>query len=52
MNKDKIVEIILAVAGNPDSGAFVELAPAIADAIVKGEVPTKEQRVLKPTETR
>jgi hypothetical protein len=65
-NVADIKKVILAVAGNPDSGIVREYADKWAEAIasldtdieVKAkegtpfERPTKETRVTKPTETR
>lgn len=62
MNKDQIKEAYLKAVGNPESGAFADMADEIAEAIVKAVAgdkkeaksfsPVEEVRVVKPTETR
>lgn len=60
MSIEQIKKAYLKAVGNPDSGAFAEMADEIAKAIadeiepkeVKEFNPVKEQRVVKPTETR
>lgn len=60
MNKEQIKAAYLKAIGNPESGVLVEIADQIVDAIaeelnpkeVKEYNPVKEQRVIKPTETR
>jgi len=62
MNKDEIKEAYLKAVGNPESGAFADMADAIAEAIHKAESgdkkeaksfsPVQEIRVVNPTETR
>ena len=65
-SRDDIKKVILAVAGNPESGIVPQLADAWAKAIAEldsapnGDVqekneaakPAKEMRVTKPTEVR
>lgn len=60
MSMEQIKQAYLKAVGNPESGIFVELADQIAQAIeeelnpkeAKAFNPVKEQRVIKPTETR
>lgn len=56
MNKKEIEEIILKAVGNPESGALVENASAMAQALFKALNPEvkeeKEERIIKPKETR
>ena len=56
-SKEDIKKVILAVAGNPESGIVAEYADKWADAIVALDVdskssPDKETRTIKPTELR
>lgn len=51
-SKEQIKKVILAVAGNPESGVVVEYADKWAEAIAELDAPAKEVRVLKPGETR
>lgn len=59
--KDEIKKVILDIAGNPTSGAIKDLADSWAEAIEALDkpaksgtpsLPTKENRVTKPEETR
>lgn len=55
--KEEIKKAILAVAGDPISGAIADLADSMADAVLAIDKPalvgeSKEARVIKPTETR
>jgi hypothetical protein len=55
--KDEIKNVILAVAGNPESGVVKQYADAWAEAIVNIDAPTKapevEREVVEPVkETR
>lgn len=60
MDKAKIKEAILKVAGNPESGVIAELADAMAEAVVnidkpvetKKFEPVKETRIQEVKETR
>lgn len=62
MNPEEIKSAYLKAIGNPESGILVELADKIVQAILEIEEenskeaksfnPVKEQRVIKPTETR
>lgn len=54
MNQESIRQAILKVAGYPESGVIYELADDIARAIVEDheELKPKEERIIKPTETR
>lgn len=59
MNKEQIKSAILNVAGNPESGAILDLADAMAEAIMnidKPEIkkfdPVKETRIVAVKETR
>ena len=60
MNVNDVKNLILKAVGNPESGAFVEYAGVIAQAIVKDfgpeeektVEPVKEIRVVKAQETR
>lgn len=59
MNKEQIKSAILNVAGNPESGAILDLADAMAEAIMnidKSEIkkfdPVKETRIVAVKETR
>lgn len=59
MDKSKIKEAILKVAGNPESGVIAELAEAMAEAVVnidkpetKKFEPVKETRIVEVKETR
>ena len=60
MNVNDVKNSILNAVGNPESGAFVEYAGVIAEAIVKDfgpeeektVDPVKEIRLVKPEETR
>lgn len=59
MDKNKIKETILKVAGNPSSGIIAEMAEQFAQAIVdidKPEVknfnPVSETRIVETKETR
>lgn len=60
MDKTKVKEAILKVAGNPESGVIAELADAMAEAVVnidkpvetKKFEPVKETRIQEITETR
>lgn len=56
--KAEIKAAILSVAGNPESGAIVDLADDFADAVFRLDNPAaslsaeKETRVTKPAEKR
>jgi hypothetical protein len=60
MSLEQIKKAYLKAVGNPESGVLAEMADEIAKAIeeelspkeVKEFNPVKEQRVIKPTETR
>jgi hypothetical protein len=54
MNQESIKQAILKVAGYPESGVIYELVDDIAKAIVEEheELKPKEERVIKPAETR
>lgn len=59
MDKAKVKEAILKVAGNPESGVIAELADAMAEAVVnidkpetKKFEPVKETRIQEVKETR
>jgi hypothetical protein len=60
MSLEQIKKAYLKAVGNPESGVLAEMADQIAAAIeeelnpkeVKEYNPVKEQRVIKPTETR
>ena len=60
MDKQQIKEAYLKAVGNPDSGAFAELADKIADVIgdeccpkeTKAFNPVAETRVVESNETR
>ncbi len=60
MNVNDVKKSLLNAVGNPDSGAFVDYADVIAEAIVndccpeeqKTVEPVKEIRLVKPEETR
>lgn len=50
----EVKKAILKVAGNPESGPIAQLAEEMARAVVAldEEKPTREKRVLMPTERR
>jgi hypothetical protein len=50
----QVKRAILKVAGNPESGPIAQLADEMAKAVVAldEETPTREKRVVSPTETR
>jgi len=52
VNKDQIKEVILKVAGNPDSGAIAELADEMAKAIEQIDKPVETKKFNPITETR
>ena len=59
MDKAKVKEAILKVAGNPESGVIADLADEMAEAVInigKPEIkkfePVKETRVQEVKETR
>lgn len=62
MTKEQIKEAYLKAVGNPESGAFAEMAEEISEAIAeacgcnkkeaKSFSPVEEVRVVKATETR
>lgn len=59
MDKQKVKEVILKVAGNPETGVIAELADAMAEAVVgidkpetKKFEPVKETRIQEVKETR
>lgn len=60
MDKQKVKEAILKVAGNPETGVIAELADAMAEAVVgidkpvetKKFEPVKETRIQEVKETR
>jgi hypothetical protein len=56
MNKKEIEAIILKAVGNPESGLLVENVSSMAQALFKAlnpeEVEPKEERIIKPKETR
>jgi hypothetical protein len=49
---EQIKATILRVAGNPSSGAIVDLADEWAKEIANLDAPAKEIRITKPAETR
>ena len=49
---EQIKATILRVAGNPSSGAIVDLADEWAKEIANLDAPAKETRITKPAETR
>jgi hypothetical protein len=60
MNVNDVKKSLLNAVGNPESGAFVDYADLIAEAIIKDFCPeeektvepVKEIRLVKPEETR
>jgi predicted amino acid-binding ACT domain protein len=52
MDKAKVKEAILKVAGNPETGVIAELADAMAEAVVDIDKPVETKKFNPIAETR
>ena len=52
MDKAKVKEAILKVAGNPESGIIAELADAMAEAVINIDKPVETKKFNPVEETR
>jgi hypothetical protein len=52
MDKAKVKEAILKVAGNPESGIIAELADAMAEAVISIDKPIETKKFNPIEETR
>jgi predicted amino acid-binding ACT domain protein len=52
MDKAKVKEAILKVAGNPETGVIAELADAMAEAVVDIDKPVETKKFNPVVETR
>jgi hypothetical protein len=52
MDKAKVKEAILNVAGNPESGVIAELADAMAEAVINIDKPIETKKFNPVVETR